>query len=638
MKRDLSRSWLLLLAVSAFGLILAQLLYKSRVEIYLDTPAVDFFQVFYPVEDTYVASSTDRHLYPAGKDIRVLFIHSRGSIEQLRLDPFDGPSTAVLKKITISNFFFSRSVSGEALLERLKVVQMLEIPRIEGGGILLKGTSFDPILVVDLKNIESSFNDRHVVTWALLSILGFLVCLQAFSGIQTPRRTSSRLLLVAIGSALAFTLVFYPGFMTYDSLHALRASRYGVTEAVWPPMVSYIWRLVAVASEDPAAMYFAQLLLFFFCLMAVVYALTQRFRLAVWSLVLVCAMPVLLGTLAAIWKDVLMAGLLLAAMLLSFRVTLARSVGQAIVYFSLAAVLMLVAASSRHNAITAVLPMAFYASWALLKKANLAQGAKGLAIAGLVGTVTLVSVYAGKLFFDKYSLPELQAIDSTGNFMPVVRGMDLFAASLCLQENLLQEHSPRLTLEDISKDFDPRHSNYSLEAFKKVDGLGSPEFNRIWWKTLREHPICLLSNKFLLAKHTLGATLQGQFLLISPQVDLNEFGYFLPESSFRTAVIKSAVGVSDWLFVRPWIFFVLSFPAMVFLAVKSSLRLEYFVIFSSSMLYALGFFMFGNAADARLLFYSNALNLMLVCAAAVVYFSRSSERRAEAARAWEAVK
>ncbi len=622
----LTKQLLLLLAVSVFSLAFINFLYKNRLEIVFDAPSVNFFQVFYPVGDSFAASSTDRHLYPGGKNLRALFVHQQPGFEQLRLDPFEGTSSMVLKSMTMSDFFYSSSVSGEDMFRRIKAVQMLEDPRMRADGIVLNGTSYDPILVVDLKNIDRSFNYKNVAIWAVVSILGFLLCQGARREGNGSGSRPLQILLIALGFSLAVVLVFYPGFMTYDSFHALRAARSEVTESVWPPMVSYAWRLVDLVSEDPAAMLFAQLLLFFFCLILLIHFFTHRLWLAIGLTVLLCAVPSLLGTIGSIWKDVLMAGFLLAAILLAFHANQTGSARKTVTYFVLSTVLMLLASSTRHNAITAVIPIALYAGWALVRKLSATNGVRSLAIAGMVGTVTLVSVYGGKLFFDKYSIPELRSIDGTGNFMPVVRGMDLFAASLCLDQNLLQEHSPRLSLEDISRHFDPRHSNNSLKVFQKIDRLGSVDFNRIWWQTLREHPVCALSNKFLLAKYALGASFEEQFLLISPVVDLNEFGYFLPYSSLRNAVVKYAHIVSNLFFMRPWVFFFLSFPAMAFIALRGNQRIEHFVLFSSSMLYALGFFMFGNAADGRLLFYSTALNVIVVCLAVTMYFSKSRKQ------------
>lgn len=610
----------LLIAICAFCLSFINLLHKDRLEIYFQASSGNFFQIFYQDQKDGSQFSSERRIYPEGENVRVLFTHDQPSFGSLRLDPFDGTSNIVLKKIAVSSFFYTSDLSGEALFKRLKTIQMLEPLRMEKGGVILTGNSYDPIAVVNLENLERKFDYKNFLIWIISSLFLFVLCLKASAERKMSNRKVFQISLISLIPALVIAYVFYPGFMTYDSLHALRASRSSVTDSIWPPMVSYIWRLVDSVSSDPVVMLFAQVWLFFFSLLLLMQLLTRRLSFSIGIVALSCCVPVLLGTIGAIWKDVLMAGLLLASMVLAFQIKRATSVSSAVVYFMFSAVVMLLAASSRHNAITAVVPIALYAAWALIGKLKISSESRRIVIACLLGMATVVSVYGGKIFFDKYSVPELKPLAGTGSFTSVVRGMDMFAASLCLNQNLLKEHSPKLSLDDISKNFDPRHSNNSLTLFSKTGRLDSKEFNDIWWSTMRHHPFCFLSNKYLLAKYALGADSQEQFLLMTPVINVNEFGYFLANPSIRNYVIQYVDRVSDMVFLRPWVFFLLSFPAMVVVVLNGQGRCEHFVLFSSSMLYALGFFMFGNAADARLLFYSNALNFVLVCIALNICF------------------
>lgn len=70
-------------------------------------------------------------------------------------------------------------------------------------------------------------------------------------------------LFVPLLFALAICAIFYPGFMSYDTLHAMRGARSGVTDSMWPPMVSYVWRVVDFVSDNPTAMHFFRFL--FYC-------------------------------------------------------------------------------------------------------------------------------------------------------------------------------------------------------------------------------------------------------------------------------------------------------------------------------------------------------------------------------------
>lgn len=61
-------------------------------------------------------------------------------------------------------------------------------------------------------------------------------------------------LALAISSASAILLAVYPGFMSYDSLRALRDARGSVGGGTYPPFVSYVWRVFDWIWPGPALM------------------------------------------------------------------------------------------------------------------------------------------------------------------------------------------------------------------------------------------------------------------------------------------------------------------------------------------------------------------------------------------------
>ena len=72
---------------------------------------------------------------------------------------------------------------------------------------------------------------------------------------EKMRVETERVYLFAIPllGSIGVAALFYPGFMSYDTLHALRGARIGVTDSMWPPMVSYVWRAVDMVSVNPSA-------------------------------------------------------------------------------------------------------------------------------------------------------------------------------------------------------------------------------------------------------------------------------------------------------------------------------------------------------------------------------------------------
>ena len=115
--------------------------------------------------------------------------------------------------------------------------------------------------------------------------------------------------------SIGVSALFYPGFMTYDTLHALRSARNGGTDSMWPPMVSYVWRAVDLVSSNPSAMHFLQVFILLFSIFVVVFIFTKKIRYATGFLIFYLSIPVVLGTVAVIWKDVLMAAFFMAGFL-----------------------------------------------------------------------------------------------------------------------------------------------------------------------------------------------------------------------------------------------------------------------------------------------------------------------------------
>jgi hypothetical protein len=117
--------------------------------------------------------------------------------------------------------------------------------------------------------------------------------------------------------AWVFTRIFYPGFMSYDTFHALNAARGEVTESIWPPMVSYVWRVVDFFSDDPSSMHFFQVALLLLALNVIIFKLTNSKVVSFGFYLAFFIVPVIAGTLAVIWKDVLTTSFMLSAFGLS---------------------------------------------------------------------------------------------------------------------------------------------------------------------------------------------------------------------------------------------------------------------------------------------------------------------------------
>lgn len=416
--------------------------------------------------------------------------------------------------------------------------------------------------------------------------------------------------------ALGVCWVFYPGFMSYDTLHALRAARNGVTDSIWPPMVSYVWRGIDFISTNPSAMHFSQVLFLLIAAFGVVYKLTKNTYVASLTIIFYVMDPLMLGTLAVIWKDVLMTTFFLMAILL---ILVLKDINQKplkiFIIFILIAILFL-GSTTRHNAIFAALPLIIWASYVYFSRFNLA--------AIVLAVVICALIVLGKGQVDSYSFPAYKKLNnSTGSFLTSVRVLDVAGASICTNQNLFRDLAPDLTVEKIKEIYIPKHINLSNKLFELIN---HEQINDIWVKGFIDHPFCMLTNKILLSAYLFGWNDGTPFLITHPNIDENEYGYRLVPSKIRDRVVSLIISLSAILIFKAWVLAILCPLFLIVLFLRHRLTIALFAIYLSGLMYALGLVIFGNAADARLLFYSNSIFFLIIMIASLPFISRFLEK------------
>lgn len=413
-------------------------------------------------------------------------------------------------------------------------------------------------------------------------------------------------LLVSLGVAA----LFYPGFMSYDTLHALRSARNGVTDSMWPPMVSYVWRAVDLVSLNPTAMHFSQVFLLLFSVFFVIFFFTKKISYATAFLLVYLSIPVVLGTVAVIWKDVLMAAFFVAGFAVIVAMRLVTSRWKFVSLSLLAVSLIFLGVCSRHNAIAGAVPLLFYLALIVCSRALKTSLSIWLCVI-LLGSVLTGSVFFTKTLLDNYSLPGFKRLsNSTEYFIRTVRVLDVAGASLCVGSNLFAGMAPNLTLAEIRNGYDPRHINLSKGLLDRVGD--DSRIDKVWLSVAIHHPICFLNNKFQLTKYLVGANEGTQFIITAPSIDNNEYGYRLSESPLRDAVVAYIVHASQLPFLKPWFLYLIAIASFVYLIWVGALTVGYLTIFTSAVFYFASLVVFGNAADARLPFYTTTALLMFI--------------------------
>lgn len=608
------------LAVSLL-FVAAGFIFAGSMVIHAQQDRPDFIQVFFPVDDHYSEKNSQRSAPFENPEGGLELSMPRGLVDRVRIDPSNAAIVTVVRKIEVKRLFGTETYETRDLLEYSKAIQMIGGLEASPGGLLVRSTGSDPAFELDLRRMPlRSQAVNFVVFSSIMSLLLFFLLAKSRYRKVLAAMARFHLILVPFAVALGVSLLFYPGFMSYDTLHALRSAREGVTESMWPPMVSYVWRGVDLLSADPAAMLFFQVFLLLFSIHFIVFSFTRRAVGAGVFMLLYLGIPVILGTLAVIWKDVLMSGFFLAGFGV---VVLMSRPGHKSGFFLLSALaigLIYVAVCSRHNAITAAVPILFYLS--LVVCSHLKPGGTSFAY----GVLLLCSALTGGLFLaktvlDNYSLPGFAKMrDQTDTFIGSVRIFDIAGASICTGSNLFGEMAPDWSVVDIGKLYDPRHTNLSQGLLARVGA--DRRIDRTWLDVAAHHPLCFLHHKLQLTKYLVGANDGEQFMITHPSIDENEYGYVLPASALRDAAVSYVVESSRIVLLRPWFIYMLAIGALFYMYQVRALTVCSLALFLSGVFYFGGLVVFGNAADARLLFYTTTTLSIFVFIAAMKFFER----------------
>jgi hypothetical protein len=405
--------------------------------------------------------------------------------------------------------------------------------------------------------------------------------------------------------------------MSYDSLHALRAARGEVTDSIWPPMVSYIWRFVDLFSTNPSSMHFFQVFLLLFSIFSALFLLFKKLKFSFMFILAYLSIPAILGTLAVIWKDVLMAAFFIAAFAVTLLMKHIKNNKLIFMSFLLASVLIFLGICSRHNAITAAIPLIFFLSHVFFSKFNF-NFFKKIIFFSVSGIILILFSYTMKTQLDNYSFPNFVKLDAKFNDFSGLKILDISGASICLDKNLFYKIDQNLTVADIKQMYDPRHINLSAKITSKF--IGNKEIDSIWRNLIKEHPVCFFHYKFNMMMYMVGANSGRQFLITHPSVDENEFGYKLEGSSLREFFLRYIIGGSSFFFVKPWFIYLISVGSFVWLYRNKKLKPEYLALYISGLFYFGSFVLFGNAADARLLFYTTTTSSLIIFATFIGIF------------------
>lgn len=595
----------LLIIVGFLSLFFLTLYNKKEVAVDFTLINPGTFQVYYLTDNLYSEEKSDKGNFEPGDHT---FQSTIGSSTDglIRFDPTNVMGSMFIKKITINGFLSTVSLLPVDIISRISRTNMISRLEIHNDGLLIESTGNDPGFIIQLNGLfvlADLYRYIALIVTIASIISGFilLICRK----FNTGAIDSLILFWIAVLFSLTIATVFYPGFMSYDSIYAMTQARDGVVSSEWPPMVGYVWRLIDVISNNPSLMQFTQVFLLLISLLYINKIFLKKNIFSLFFLVFYLSVPVVLGTISVIWKDVLMSAFFLSALVIFFLLERTSSKKTFFIITLFGILFLIVGICARHNAIFGAIPIFLYFAYTLSKILT-SENLKRFLFTIVIAIAIVIPSSILKITLDNYSLPNFNKIENkTSDFINTVRIQDIAAASLCADQSLYGYAAPDISLESIRKYYAPWH----VLASKNLHDIVPNKFlvSDVWYKMVINHPLCSLANKYNIVKYLLGINNGDQYLLFHPTIDANKYGYYLPESSFRNSIVSYIANYSTVSFMRPWSIYLITIICFPFLYLYSRHQDLLLVLFSSALFYFFGLIFFGNAADARLPFYTTSI-------------------------------
>ena len=418
--------------------------------------------------------------------------------------------------------------------------------------------------------------------------------------------------LAGIGVTL---LLFYPGYLSWDSAYQWWQARHENFNTVHPPLFGMIWRACERVWQGPGGMFVLQTSLLWASLAAIASSLPRP----VWQQCLLVLLlgfwPPLFGLSLHLWKDVWT--MLAFAWAVAFLLKDLRHPSRALRLLALLS--LAVACAFRHNAITGALPLLFW----IAHRENIGQTmSRPLMQKSALAVLLALSVLG------LAKLPDLDPrVTQTEDLLSAVILWDASAVSLHEGKMIipveLTKDSP--TLEDLKTHFSDYSAATIYESGKLLNSLEIP-YSEAQSQALAEltrslpsdHTQAYLQHRLRLTELLLGLDQQalpdGQVLMPARITFGDNPAISATSSEYQTGVLNTLVSWIDTPWFAGWIYLALALltSLSIFLKQSSAGRGLSVVVAVSSLAYALPLTLVSGSAEFRYLAWPVLASLIAV--------------------------
>lgn len=454
--------------------------------------------------------------------------------------------------------------------------------------------------------------------------------MSAVLAVSPPARLRLASLPVVLAVILAtafFTAASYPGFMSFDSIEALRQARFQVEGSQYPPFGSYVWRIFDAIWPGPTLMQLVQngLLLGSFAWVLVLLRWHPIAQVA--AVVTVAALPPIAGTMLVVWKDVAVAAFFLAGFATLFFVQ-QRVPRQRAAFLVLAVALVFCGMAYRFNAASGAAPLLVYAAWLALD----GDAVPGRRLQALVsGTFLLFSLFAVVWVVNSFRFPTMERLERNTNMDSIMR-FDLAGITRYSGISVLPARDGGMVpVEYVRRIYDPRHLNITSanDTEGRLARQEPGEIARSWVAAVRAHPLAYLRHRLEVFRIYVGLHRGEVFYVTHPSVDQNTLGV----THEPTALTRLAVGYiwerRNGVLNHPWVYYVAGLVALalLFLTGRTRHRAAAFCALASGLLYLAPMFLITPAGDLRYNFWSIWGALLCLVFVASAWLPRAPDER-----------
>jgi hypothetical protein len=421
--------------------------------------------------------------------------------------------------------------------------------------------------------------------------------------------------IIALACCSAVVLTYYPGFMTSDSVSQLWQARHTAYADWYPPTIAFVWRGLDRLVPGPICMMLLQNLLFW---PGLVLSMRARYRpaAAATAVAAVGTFPPVFSWLGTVMSDVLMGaaltlavGLLLDARRRRSRASLAGAV-----------LAMAIATAFRHNAIAAVLPLAFLATATAADLTGCRLSVGGVTATGVALAVALFAASVGV----NTKLTRIHQFPSQAVMLHDVTGL-----SLATGENLLppyvQAHPVGASLSELAARYDPDFVDPLIWNDKPLPPLAHnkaqyAEMRTAWLAAIRRHPGEYAARRASLAASLLGLGARESYMPFFWGIHPNDMLPPYRETLLTPAVMRIMNGLRATILFRGWAYLIILVAVVLIAARRRDHVLG--LIAASAILYIVPLFAIMPGPVFRYLWWPVVAALILVAHALSPAFAR----------------